>query len=279
MELQLIKRPFFLAIMVFTLSACSDELLIVDDPVDERFRESTDTEKSLLLNEIRVESDEYSILTIADIHVGTANNLDHFLKVTQMEKPVAVVIDGDLTGGLHNDYDNFEKHFPQNDSLKTFYVVGNHDLWHDGWSEFYSRFGSSIYFFTVTTTANTDLYICLDTGSGTLGKLQTEWLRNILELNRPAFRRCVVITHVNLFRSRKTESTNPVVEELAFLIDLFAENKVDMVITGHDHKSDVQMFGPTTYLQVDALEDNYDSAGYLLISVKNGTLDYRFKKI
>ena len=30
-------------------------------------------------------------------------------------------------------------------------MAGNHDLFYDGWKEFYSRFGSSTYLFTVKT--------------------------------------------------------------------------------------------------------------------------------
>ena len=177
------------------------------------------------------------------------------------------------------EYTLFEKHIPENDSLRSFYLAGNHDLWHNGWEEFYTRFGSSSYYFTVKTPAGSDLFICLDTGGGTLGELQTEWLTEILQSMRPDYRRCVVITHINLFRPRKTESTNLVEEELVFLMDLFARHNVDMVITGHDHVRDVEVFGVTTYIQVDALEDGLSNAGYMNMRVKNGEIGYEFKSM
>ena len=249
------------------------------EPVDKRFRESMEWNMKHPYTEINVESDNYTILTIADVHVGGTSNLDRFLNVARAEKPAAVVIDGDLNGGSEEEYDTFEKHFPKNDSLRSFYLAGNHDLWHNGWQEFYKRYGSSSYYFAVKTPSGTDLFICLDTGGGTLGKLQTEWLSEILQTMRSSCRRCIVITHINLFRPRKTESTNLVEEELVFLMDLFARNNVDMVITGHDHKRDVEVFGVTTYIVVDALEDGLSNAGYMNMKVKNGKIVYNFVSI
>jgi hypothetical protein len=115
-----------------------------------------------------------------------------------------------------------------------------------------------------------------DTGGSTLGHLQMEWLKNLLETMRPDYRRCIIITHINLFRPRKTTSTNLVEEELNVLINLFTEHHVDMVITGHDHKRDEEVFGITTYIQVDALEDGLSNAGYLNLNVENGKLGYDF---
>jgi predicted phosphodiesterase len=278
MELQLNQRPLLIATMALMLTACSDEIVVFSpgESVDDRFLESMNWNMSHPSSVINVETDDYSVLTIADIHVGATVNLDRFLNIAQTEMPAAVIIDGDLTGGLPEEYVEFENHFPNDESLTSFYVAGNHDLWHNGWEEFYSRFGSSSYYFSVKTPVDSDLYVCIDTGGGTLGELQTEWLTKILKLNRPDYRRCVVITHVNLFRPRKTESTNLVEEELCCLIDLFAENKVDMVITGHDHVSDAQIFGITEYIQIDALEDGLSNAGYMKMNVTNGKINYNF---
>jgi predicted phosphodiesterase len=281
MEFKLNQKPLFLITLALMLTACMDDIIIISpsESINERFRESLNWNMTHPSTEINVETDDYTIFTMADIHVGTTINLDRFLKTVHSEKPAAVIIDGDITGGKTEEYVAFEKHFPKDDSLKSFYVAGNHDLWHNGWKEFYSRFGSSSYYFTVKTPASSDLYICIDTGGGTLGDLQTNWLTNILETKRQAFRRCVVITHINLLRPRKTESTNLVEEELCFLMDLFVDNKVDMVITGHDHVCDAQVFGFTTYIQVDALEDGLSNAGYMNLRVKNGVIKYDFINI
>jgi predicted phosphodiesterase len=281
MGFKLNKRTLHLAAMAFLVTACGkvEGPTSSSDPVDKRFSESMEWNMNHPYTEINVETDDYTILTLADVHVGGTVNLDRFLNVVRAEKPAAVVIDGDLNGGKAEEYDEFDKHFPKNDSMRSFYLAGNHDLWHNGWEEFYKRYGSSSYYFTVKIPTGTDLYICLDTGGGTLGKFQTDWLTEIMKTIRPSCRRCIIITHINFFRPRKTESTNLVEEELVFLMDLFASNKVDIVITGHDHVRDVETFGATTYIVVDALEDGLINAGYMTMRVKNGIIGYEFVSI
>lgn len=281
MEFQVNKRSLLIVAMALAATACSkeSELITSGESVDMRFNQSMEWNIKHNLSEITVESDDYNIFVMADSHVGSTTNLDRFSDLAKTEKPAAVIIDGDLTGGLPEDYNEFEKHFPTNDSLRSFYIVGNHDLWYNGWGEFYSRFGSSIYYFTITTPVASDLYICLDTGGSTLGHQQMEWLKKLLESARDKYRYCIVITHINLFRPRHTESTNPVVEELYVLTDLFTMQNVNMVITGHDHKKDAEVFGLTTYIQVAALEDGLSYAGYMELRVKEGKIGYDFLTI
>ena len=40
----------------------------------------------------------------------------------------------------------------------VFLITGNHDLFFDGWKTFYEFFGSSTYYFTVSTPEVPDLY-------------------------------------------------------------------------------------------------------------------------
>jgi predicted phosphodiesterase len=279
MENKINRRTLLLVAMSLIAAACSKEsdFVISGESVDLRFKESMEWNEKHPYREINVESDDYSILLMADSHVGGTTNLDKFFNIARTERPVAVLMDGDLTGGLTQDYNVFEEHLPQDDSLSLFYIAGNHDLWYSGWGEYYDRFGSSSYYFTVKTPTGSDLFICLDSGGSTLGNGQMKWLKSLLETMRPLYRRCIVISHTNLFRPRHTESTNPVVEELYDLIELFTENKVDMVITGHDHVKDVEVFGITTYIQVAALEDGLSYAGYMSLHVKNGKAEYKLE--
>ncbi len=281
MEFQLNQKMLRIVTIALMVTACGkvEGPTSSSEPVDLRFNESMDWNMKHPYTEINVESNEYSVLFIADVHIGGTTNLDRFVNITRNKKPAAVVIAGDITGGNAEEYDTLEKHLPQNDSMNAFYLAGNHDLWHNGWEEFYKRFGSSSYYFTVKTPAGSDLFICLDSGGGTLGKLQTEWFTQILQNVRPSYRRCFVITHINLFRPRKTESTNLVEEELVFLMDLFAKYNVDMVITGHDHKRNVEVFGFTTYIILDALKDGLSNASYMNMRVKNGEIGYEFVSI
>ena len=150
-------------------------------------------------------------------------------------------------------------------------------MFSNGWEEFYNRFGSSTYFFTIKTPVVSDLFICLDTGGGTLGDRQLAWLINLLKTKRSEYRRCIVFTHNNLLRPRHTDTTNPLIEEMHELFDLFTEYQVDMVVTGHDHKHNATVFGKTTYIIMDALKDGLDNAGYFRIRMNNGIIDYAFE--
>ena len=182
---------------------------------------------------------------------------------------------GDIVTGQKYDYDSLRNHLPT-DSTRYFMVAGNHDLFFDGWKTFYEYFGSSTYYFTVTTPADSDLFICLESGSGTLGADQLDWLKNILTTIRSQYRRCIVFSHVNLFREHRTSSTNVMTDEIRILLDLFAKNNVDMTFSGHDHRRSTEVFGNTTYVTLDALKDGFSEASYLQLKITNGTPEIQF---
>jgi predicted phosphodiesterase len=275
MEHKLINRIVLLSTALLIGASCTkfeDEA----KTANQRFIQSMAWNNTHPYCEIDVPDDDYFLLAASDIHVGGTNNLDKFLEIAISTGASAVVMAGDLTTGQGKDYAEFEKHLPVQDLLPAFLIVGNHDLFNNGWTEFNRRFGSSSYLFTIKTPNAADLYICLETGGGTLGNKQLDWLRNILENQRSGYRRCVVITHNNFFRTRHTDSTNPEVEELEVLLDLFTKQRVDMVITGHDHEKDVAEFGNTKYIIMDAMKDGLSNAGYFKISVEKGTVKYEF---
>jgi predicted phosphodiesterase len=244
-----------------------------------RFEQSMEWNAKNPYHEIVVPSDDYMIYSMGDSHVGGTKNLDAFLANAASSNVTAVVMVGDITTGRTESYEVVQEHLSEYFPFELYPVVGNHDLYFKGWEQFYSRFGSSTYKFSVRTPVAADLFICLDSGSGTLGNKQIAWLKNILEKERPEYRRCVLFTHNNLFRLRHAESTSPLVEELHILMELFVRHRVDMVITGHDHKSDSEVFGNTTHIIMDALMDDNSDAGYLKVKIKDGKIEFLFVKI
>lgn len=273
---------FICAITLF-LTSCKKEqlILIATESANDRFHQSETWNRKNPSRTINVKTNNYLIMAVADSHVedGNTNNLDHFFNVAKALKPAAVFFDGDLTDGRSDQYDEFQRHLPVPDSLLTFLIAGNHDVYFNGWKEFYSKFGSSSYFVTVKTPSYNDLCICLDSSGGTLGNCQMEWLANTLQELRSNFRYCIVFTHNNLFREHHTPSTNPMTEELQVLIGLFTRYDVEMVITGHDHKRAESLFGITRYVQLDAIQDGKNQASYFEIYVNNDGLDYWFENI
>jgi predicted phosphodiesterase len=264
----------------FSFTSCEDldisGMFRSYDLVNERFEQSMEWNAGHPYREIQIPVDDYTILSMGDSHVGPTKNLDTFFRDANTKNAAAVVLVGDLTTGQAEDYEIFQQHVPDPDSLTSFYLVGNHDLYFNGWNQFFPRFGSSVYYFTVKTGVDSDLFICLDTGGGTLGKKQLDWLKDILQNVRPDYRNCLVFTHNNFFRFRHTSSTNPQMEEIRVLINLFTKNKVDMVVMAHDHIHDVQLYGNTIYITMDALKDDLKNPGYFQIEIKNGQIEYRF---
>ena len=278
MEHQLNIRYAIIALIALIFSSCTkqEETAVTSN---ERFSQSIDWNNTHSSREITVQSDDYLIESMGDCHVGGTKNLDRFFAIAKSNSAAAVLMAGDLTTGHENGYTELERHLPLQDSLKVFLTAGNHDLFFNGWREFYSRFGSSSYFFTIKTPHATDLFISLETGGGTLGNKQFDWLINLLKTKRLDYRHCIIFTHNNFFRTRHTESTNPQVEEIEALLDLFIRYHVDMVITGHDHKRDSDVFGNTTYIIMDALKDGDSNAGYFQMRVKNGNINYKFENL
>jgi predicted phosphodiesterase len=278
MEHKLINRIVLLSTALLAAASCTkyeDE----GHTANQRFLQSMEWNNDHPYCEIDVPDDDYFLVLAGDIHVGGTINLDKFIKIAISTKASAVVMAGDLTTGQGKDYAEFEKHLPIPELLPAFLIAGNHDLFNNGWMEFNNRFGSSSYLFTIKTPKASDLYICLETGGGTLGNKQLDWLRNILQNQRSDYRHCVIITHNNFFRTRHTDSTNPEVEELQVLLELFTKSKVDMVITGHDHMRDVAEFGNTKYIIMDAMKDGLSNAGYFKIAAENGIINYEFENL
>lgn len=278
MQNSIIKTIFILACVVFSSCEKIDlhGALISYEKVNERFNKSMEWNGRQGYSSIVTSDNEYKILVMADSHIGSTEHYDMFIKDALKEKSLAVVMNGDITTGRSEDYKTLSDMLPDKNDMESFLTVGNHDLYFNGWKEFYTRFGASIYYFTVKTPLASDLFICLDTGSGTLGEKQMKWLTKLLTSERKKYRHCVVFTHVNFFRTRHTGSTNPPVEELQVLMDLFLTHKVNMLITGHDHKKSVEVLGNTTYITIDALLDGFSEAGYLKLHINNQGIDHTF---
>jgi UDP-2,3-diacylglucosamine pyrophosphatase LpxH len=274
-------KLFLIFAITFSLNACVKDMTMVipSETADERFNKSMEWNLQHPSPEVIVTSDEYSLFCVADCHVGGTKNIDSFFSLANSSTASAIVMVGDITTGHAQDYEKFKTCLPKQTSMPLFFIAGNHDEFFGGWEQFNSKFGTSTYLFTVATPNETDLYICLDSGGGTLGAKQLKWFENTLQTKRSAYRNCFVFTHVNLFRPRHTTSTNPFVEEIKVLVGLFTKYQVDMVITGHDHVRADQLFGITRYIQLDALEDNAPNAGYFILKVREGKIEYSFEKI
>jgi len=251
-------------------------MFVVNESVNERFEQSIEANNLNGDFGFGTYTDDYQIAVMGDIHIGGTENFNKAIEQIKVLNPIALVLNGDICNGNAEDYETLEQHLPEKADLMYFMLAGNHELYFGGWKEYYKRFGSSTYYFTVSTPTANDLFICLDTGSGTLGSKQLAWFKELLQQKRTDFRRCIVFTHNNLYRIRHTLSTNPTNEELLVLTELFAKYKVNMVVTGHDHFKNVIKLGNTTHITMNALHDGFMYAGYFQLNIKEGQLSYEF---
>jgi predicted phosphodiesterase len=161
-----------------------------------------------------------------------------------------------------------------------FLVIGNHDVYYDC-AKFYKQyFHTSTYTVTVKTVGgHQDLFIFLDSGNGTHGKRQLEWLEEQLS-NRDKYRHCFVVSHNWLFRTFYNYTTTPAAnlpqdEQYAFM-DLMSRSDVDMVIMGHFHECEQRQFGGVQYVMTDNLNEEVNTPSYLVVNVGDKvTCEYR----
>ena len=161
-----------------------------------------------------------------------------------------------------------------------FMVLGNHDVYYDCAKYFKQYFHTSTYTVTVKTVSGyQDLFIFLDSGNGTHGKRQLDWLEEQLS-HREDYRHCFVISHNWLFRTSYNYTTTPAAnlpqdEQYAFM-DLMSRRNVEMVIMGHFHMREQRQFGGVMYVMTDNLNEGKITPTYLMVDVgENVSFTYK----
>ena len=269
-----------LVCLLFILSSCDNSEVRgfysshVDG--DTRFEQSMEWNQQHGYSELDIPQNEYSLYLMGDSHVGGTKNLAAFFAEAIEKDATAAVLLGDLTSGHKEDYEKFAENLPSKEALTYFAIVGNHDLFFDGWKSYYATFGSSSYYFTANTPAGSDLYICLDSGGGTLGKKQFDWFKKLLETRRNNYRYCTVFSHNNLFSLGQGNSLTPMIEEVHVLLDLFTRYRVNIVGTAHDHEKNSLVLGNTTHIVVDDLQDEDEKNSYVRLTISEEKIDYSF---
>jgi predicted phosphodiesterase len=272
----MMKKIVTLCLLFITLNSCNEFdfkgfLFPTSDDVEKRFAQSVEWNKSQPAIVISMSADDYNFYDCSDIHVSkTTVNLERFVNISQNDRRTAFVIfNGDLIG----ERGAFAKFISVVDTVKSnplrfFATIGNHDLFFEQWNDYKAYFRTSTYTFVVKTPNCEDLYIALDSGSGTLGKSQLKWFKEQFQ-TRKNYRHCIIFTHTNFFMTDNSQITsgNLALEETYELMDLFSRNSIDLVVTGHDHFYGIDIFDNVTYLTASVMKDGAENAGYLIVSV------------
>lgn len=254
----------------------------VDQRVDDSFRYNDEHGFPV----INATSESYKVYIATDTHVDfTRTNWERFIRDyrADINCPLALHL-GDLVDAQnHWDYmkrplDSIPANPLKKDTLLA--VVGNHDLYFNQWKEFVQRWKTSTYYAIVRTPAGKqDLYIFIDTGEGILGKRQTEWLKQTLTwADGQAFRHITVSTHTHLFKrdSSQGHTSNMPLEETYALLHLLKQHNVEIFWCGHDHSREISNLGTLTYIIIDALEDPEKHPAYLIATMDDEPISYRF---
>ena len=275
-------RTLIFAILILLLSSCRYDFAgFVSPPsktVETRFKESLDMNNNDTI--ISIASASYQMALCSDVHVNkTAHNLSILLKEVNSNPDISLMaILGDITdmpGGMFVAKDTITS---ANMDIPVKYIVGNHDLYFNQWDDLKECFGSASYYFIVQADTVSDLFIVLDSGSGTIGNSQLKWLENLLKSRRHLHRNCTVLTHTHFWDTEMSQfpTGNFPVEETAVLTNLFSKYDVNMVISGHDHTSQVKLFNGVCYIITDAILDESEKWSYLKVTFSD-EVSYSFK--
>ena len=277
--LQMVKCLWLVVVALAAISGCSKIdlkglFMPTGDGVDKRFEQSAKITEDMGVGCVDAR-EEYLFYVCTDPHIDqTYKNLTTFNDALRSDAEASFgVILGDCTDVRDNiqtyltavAYDPDRHPF----GYKIFHLLGNHDLFFNGWNDFRDNVGPSVYWFDVAFPEGRDLYISLDTATGTLGRKQTEWLKSFLSNSRSGYRHCVVLTHTNLFYTdnSQTGSGNMPIEETLSLLDLLGKHNVSLVLQGHDHYREDLNYGGVRYVVIGTIRDESQSPEYLKVKV------------
>ena len=256
------------------------------DVVDKRFEKSMSLTDNKAVANFEAKG-SYTFYVCADPHIDNTNeNLREFS--TQLRNCKSAMF-GVVLGDCYNrisalpTYIDALKYIVGEQAANTpiFSLLGNHDIYHRGWDKYSEQLGASVYWFDVQYATGGDLFIALDSASGTLGKQQMDWLRKFLAEERNKYRHCVILTHTNLFYTDNSQlgSSNMALEETAALTELFSRHRVTLCLQGHDHYREDLVLGGVRYTIIGTISDNAQRAEYLSIRLSDKGAEYSWEYI
>ena len=230
--------------------------------------------------------DNYRVYSCSDVHYSDKDNItpqdenDRVFNFVTVERNDSCAVFSIIAGDLANEsgetpYIMIENSIRYNAERQIkndpcFPIVGNHDVYYDCAKFYKQHFHTSTYSVTVKTVGgHQDLFLFLDSGNGTHGKRQMDWLEDKLS-HRDEYRNCVVVSHCWLFRTSYNYTTTPAAnlpedEQYAFM-DLMSDNNVSLVVMGHFHACEQRQFNGVTYVMIDNLNEETDAPSYLILN-------------
>ena len=229
----------------------------------------------------------YRFYVTSDTHVNkTAHNLTTFMETLRNDSSV---IFGALLGDCidaNGSFPLFAQAVEYNAATQRYnhplmIVLGNHDTYFGAWDEFKKWVGPSVYYSVVNHDSGADLYIILDTATGTLGVKQMRWLKALLSQHRAEYRHCFVLTHSNFFNTDGSQGItgSMPLDETMQLMELFSRNRIQVVLQGHDHHyEDLYMEG-VRYTVLPTIKDSAVEPQFLVVTVDDSSVSYEWQAL
>ncbi len=254
------------------------------DVVNSRFEQSFDLHNAIPTAQLQAD-EEYLFYVCTDPHISdTTDNLRSWVADLRGDGSALFgVVMGDCIDKLGSmpTYVEALNHLQDSQESPTpiFSALGNHDLYFSQWEQFRELVGPSVYWFEVAHEGGKDLFVVLDTASGTLGSRQSEWLATFLDSERPHYRHCIIITHTNLLYTDNSQVTsgNLPFEESMWLFELFDKHDILLCLQGHDHHREDLTFRGVRYTTVGTIRDEFPTPEYLCILVTPQGVEYEWR--
>ncbi len=244
----------FVPVFLFVHASCTNlQLDILDERIQDNFHgnlyQPTDIDPPGV--------NAFSFAVMGDTHVGSPGGgiITPMVAKALSGGDSFIVVTGDLTNtGKDGQYRVFKNVMETGGFPGLWRVaIGNHDVFFNGWHDYRTEIGKSIYSFD----ADNVHFSILDSASGILGQAQLEWLENDLRSTSQPLK--VVVTHFPVFDGYfgglfRLDSD----EEIAILKTLLYKYNVNLMFSGHYHGYESIVLGRTRYIVTGGANDLQD---------------------
>lgn len=228
--------------VVVLLSAC-----VAKSGHDLRFRESAGLNVPSF-NISGTEDGSFSFLFVGDMHLTGSNTyrLDTVLQAAQDHGDSFIVFLGDLIEkGARSDFETFKATVSAHGfSEKVIYVLGNHDIFEDGWSSFRELLGPSHYAISVGNCK----FIILDSADGIVGEKQKDWMEDQLKQSNSSQHTFVLSHYMPVVPGQRTYLKLANESEAVDLMKMMSRFGVEAWLGGHYHSYVKQRIDNVNYI-------------------------------
>lgn len=174
--LRILQVSLVLSLLWFALpSGCTSRTI-----PSERFQQS-ESLAAPTLSVTLADNDNFKFAFVGDLHIAGQNTdrLRRILAAAAAEGDDFVVLLGDIADeGGRDDFVAVQTAVSDAGFAgKALYVIGNHDIFAEGWTHFRDLLGPSHY----SVTVGNSRFLAIDSADGTVAETDAEWLRAQLE--------------------------------------------------------------------------------------------------